>query len=228
MTVPWTESPLAGIDLETTSPDPMTARIVTAALVFPDAALDRGWLLDPGVSIPAEATAVHHITTERARAEGVDYALGYAELRAELERVWALGYVVVAFNASYDFTVLDRQGQRLGYPPLVHGPIADPFVMDRELDRYRPGKRTLSALCEHYGAVLGSAHDAGNDAKAAVALVEILAARYVVDLGTLTPTELTAVQTGWHHDRQEDFAAWLRRKGRDAGDIDGQWPIRTA
>ena len=46
---------LVGFDLETTSADPRTARIVTAAVV-PARGQALTWLADPGVPIPAEAT----------------------------------------------------------------------------------------------------------------------------------------------------------------------------
>ncbi|WP_433666915.1 exonuclease domain-containing protein [Nocardia sp. CA-136227] len=230
MTVPWTDLPLAGLDLETTSPDPWTARIVSACLLFPgiDGHEAETWLLDPGIPIPAEATEIHGITTETARSEGLDYALGYADIRAMLERTWAQGYVVAAYNASYDMTVIDREGRRLGAPPLICGPIADPYVIDRELDRYRPGKRWLSVTCDHYGVSMDATHNASDDAIAAVELTEVLVRRYTSVLGRLSTAQLMAAQTTWHHDRQSDFAAYLRRSGKDARDVNGEWPIRTA
>lgn len=75
----WHTEPLVGFDLETTGVNVETARIVTAAAVdhkpgdsidtLPDRA--RLWLSDVGgMRIPAEATAVHGITTEHAHANG--------------------------------------------------------------------------------------------------------------------------------------------------------------
>ncbi|MFJ4657951.1 exonuclease domain-containing protein [Nocardia sp. NPDC088792] len=230
MTIPWTDHPLTGLDLETTGPDPMTARIVSACIV--SRAVDgheaTNWLLDPGIEIPLEATAIHGITTAAAQLNGLDYALGYADLRNRLERAWALGHIVVAYNASYDMTVIDQQGRRLGYRTLVCGPIADPYVIDRELDRYRRGKRTLTVTCDHYGVILGAAHNAAHDASAAVELTRILAQYYPAELARLTAPQLMTAQSAWHHDRQTDFAAWLRRSGKDASDVNGEWPLRTA
>lgn len=54
----WWQQPLVGFDLETTGTDPAVDRIVTAALVDTVGARRlsaTGWLLDPGVPIPAEA-----------------------------------------------------------------------------------------------------------------------------------------------------------------------------
>lgn len=72
----------------------------------------------------------------------------------------ALGHIVVAFNASYDLTVMDAEGKRLGFPALEFGTVADPYVIDREMDRTRSGKRTLAAVCDEYGVTLTCAHEA--------------------------------------------------------------------
>ena len=64
---------LGVFDLETTGVDVEMARIVTACIAVLDAdgaVVQRwDWLADPGVEIPEAASAVHGITTERARAE---------------------------------------------------------------------------------------------------------------------------------------------------------------
>ncbi|MGW4866231.1 hypothetical protein ACWEO6_33780, partial [Streptomyces sp. NPDC004291] len=62
---PWTGHVLGGFDLETTGPEPESARIVSACLAyFAGGQLHkRTWLLDPGCEIPAGATEVHGITT---------------------------------------------------------------------------------------------------------------------------------------------------------------------
>ena len=38
------------------------------------------WLVNPGIDIPAEASAIHGITTERAQAEGMDPAEAAEEI----------------------------------------------------------------------------------------------------------------------------------------------------
>lgn len=224
----WSEMPLAAFDLETTAANPLTARIVTACVVSIDGAATAAqtWMVDPEVEIPDEAAAVHGITTDRARAEGQDYADGYREIRAAVEGAWMGGRVVAAFNASYDFTVIDREGRRLGYPPLVVGPIVDAFVIDRHVDKYRRGKRTLGVTCEHYRVELGNAHSADADALAAARLAWKLARMYPQEVGELDAEALMANQADWHRARQDDFAAYLRRVGKDDSDVCGDWPIR--
>src|SRR5690554_6553076 len=69
----WTKS-FGVFDLETTGIDVRTSRIVTAHIGVLDAegvlVGSHEWLADPGVEIPPQASAVHGVTTERARAEG--------------------------------------------------------------------------------------------------------------------------------------------------------------
>ena len=224
----WTARPICAFDLETTGRDPLSARIVTACVVTVDDGVTRtrNWIVDPGVEIPAGAAAIHGISTAQAREHGLEYASGYRAIRKALTDAWADGYVVVAFNAAYDLTVLDAEGRRLGWPPLSdYGLVVDPYVIDREMDRRRRGKRTLGALCEHYGVALASAHEAESDALAAAELARILPQRFP-DLGVLD--DVMTSQAAWHAERQRDLVEYLLSEGRDASDVDGQWPIRLA
>lgn len=126
---PWTELPRATFDLETTGPNPMTARIVTASLILvaPDGEVLRHgeWLADPGVPIPEEAAAVHGITTEHAREHGASVRQVTYELASALGGLFADGVPVFAFNASYDFTVLARELERHELPPLEPFPVVE-------------------------------------------------------------------------------------------------------
>lgn len=224
----WTTRPICAFDLETTGREPLSARIVTGSVVTVggEGRRSRNWIVDPGVEIPVDAAAVHGISTAQARERGQDYASGYREIRSALTDAWAAGHVVVAFNAAYDLTVLDAEGRRLGWPPLSgYGLVVDPYVIDREMDRGRRGKRTLGALCEHYGVVLAAAHEAESDALAAAELARILPRRFP-DLAALD--DVMTSQAAWHAERQRDLVEYLLSEGRDASDVDGRWPIRGA
>ncbi|MCA1008965.1 3'-5' exonuclease, partial [Rhodococcus hoagii] len=115
-----------------------------------------------------------------------------------------------------------REGVRLGYPPLEVGLVIDPFVIDRAMDPYRKGKRTLEATCNAYGVRLDDAHSASGDALAAARLAWKLARKFT----RLSGLDIMAEQAKWHADRQADFAAYLRREGKDASDVNGDWPMR--
>src|SRR5699024_4273484 len=74
----------------------------------------------------------------------------------------------VVYNAPYDLTLLDRECRRHGLEPInAPGPVIDPLVIDKTVDRYRKGKRTLEVAAAHYQVALDDAHDAGADAIAA-------------------------------------------------------------
>jgi DNA polymerase-3 subunit epsilon len=155
-----------------------------------------------------------------------------------LGNAWDLGVPVVAFNAAYDLTVLDRELRRGGHGGLSEGvgyrglagnvgPVIDPYVIDREIDKYRKGKRTLTAMAEHYRVALDGAHDATADAVAAARVAWRIGTTYPA-VAALSLPELHTAQAGWHAARQEDFAAYLRRQGKPADDVSGEWPLRLA
>ena len=88
---------------------------------------------------------------------------------------WSAGAVVVGHNVSYDLTIAAAEARRHGLGDLViSGPVLDTYVLDKQLDRFRPGKRTLTALALHHRIAMGPAHDASADAAAAVALARVL------------------------------------------------------
>jgi DNA polymerase-3 subunit epsilon len=160
-------------DCESTSVDVETARIVSAAVAIVGGGVETETLTllaDPGVEIPAEATAVHGITTERARAEGhPEKDVVFVVLNALAAR--AAGCAIVCQNARFDLSLLDRAARRHGLRPLSDREqpllVVDVRVLDLWLDQYRAGKRTLADLCREYGTKLDAAHDAAADAIAA-------------------------------------------------------------
>lgn len=185
-------------------------------------------MINPGVDIPEQATAVHGITTERARAEGQDPAEGVAQIVAGLTQIVLAGTPVVIMNAPYDLTLLDREARRYGIKTLsdtVGGDlrVVDPRVIDKAVDTYRPGKRTLTHLCAHYGVKLDGAHSADADAVAACRVAWRLGQQYP-KLAALSLDELHKTQVEWHAAWAADFQAHLRGKGK-TDVIDGSWPL---
>ncbi|QDY79604.1 exonuclease domain-containing protein [Streptomyces qinzhouensis] len=233
----WHTEELVGFDLETTGTEPWEARIVTAAVVLtvPGAAPQRrGWLADPGIRIPEQASAIHGITTERAAAEGRPARDVADEVAAELCGHWDRGVPVVAYNASFDLTLLAAELARHGLPSLTErlggrnpGPVVDPLTIDRAADRYRKGKRTLEAVSAEYGVPLADAHDATADAEAAVAVARALAARHP-SVAALPPAQLHEQQIRWYAAWAKDFESFLRRKGDTTAEVDAVWPFREA
>ncbi len=224
---------IVAFDLETTGVDVDTSRIVSACVAVLDAdgevVARWDWLADPGVEIPEGASRVHGITTEMARANGRPAAMVIAEIAQALRTSFGLGMPVVVYNAPYDLTLLDRECRRHGVPVLDEmKPVIDPLVMDKAVDRYRKGKRTLEVTADRYGIDLSDAHDAGSDAIAAGLVAQALARAYPEELA-LEARDLHELQRAWYRDQAERFQDYVRTTKGDANFVAStEWPIRTS
>jgi len=224
---------IAAFDLETTGVDVETARIVTAcvAVLEPDGAVVErwDWMADPGVEIPEGASAVHGITTERAQALGRPAADVVGEITQTLRVLLGLGMPLVVYNAPYDLSLLDRECRRYGRAPLtVLSPVIDPLVLDKAVDRYRKGKRTLEVTAGLYGVTLDDAHDAGSDAIAAARVAQSLARAYPEELD-LPAADLHGRQEIWFAEQAASFADYIRNVKGDAAFVsDESWPLRRS
>jgi DNA polymerase III subunit epsilon len=214
----WADGPLLAFDLETTGIDTATDRIVTATVIsiVPGQGPDiRTWLADPGIEIPAEATEVHGITTGHARQHGQDSAEVVEEVAKALAERWCDTTPLCVFNAPFDLSVLHAELRRHHDRNLdVSGPVVDPRCLDKHLDRYRKGKRTLGDLCTHYRVRLDDAHDSAADALACARLAWRLAKKYPTQIGTRPLADLHSDQIGWHQADQHSFADYLDRQAR--------------
>ncbi len=224
----WHES-VAVFDLETTGIDVTTARVVTAfvGVLGADGRVleSRSWLADPGVEIPAGAAAVHGVTTERARAEGRPARAVVGEIIAALQEVLDRGLPLVVYNAPYDLTLLHHEAARHDLSALaVPDAVIDPLVIDKAVDRYRKGKRTLTAAAEVYGVLLEGAHDAGADAVAAGRVAQALARRYPEQLA-LPLAELHRAQQTWCDEANDSYERF-RRRNDPSFVVERGWPLR--
>lgn len=218
-------------DLETTGVDVVHDRIVTAHVGVLDekgrVIASRSWIADPGVPIPEGAAAIHGITTARAQHEGRPATVVVAEIIDALRALFHQGLPVVAYNASYDFSLLHHEALRHDIRPLENpSPVIDPLVIDKRVDRYRRGKRTLTAVAEHYAVPLTDAHEASADAIAAGRVALALAARFAL---ARSAGELHVQQIGWARSQAESLTEYFIQIGRlDATEtLDGSWPVRV-
>jgi DNA polymerase-3 subunit epsilon len=219
---------LAVFDLETTGVDTENDRIVSAHVGVIDASGDvieqYDWLADPGIEIPAGAAAVHGISTERAREEGRPAGQVVVEILDVLADVLDRGLPVTIYNAPYDLTLLNREARRHGVLPLDGpAPIVDPLIIDKTFDRYRRGKRTLTATALHYGVELLAAHDAGADAVAAGRIAQALG-RTFADQLAIEPHELHERQVRWAYASSRGFEDYMRREKDPAFTTRHTWP----
>jgi hypothetical protein len=92
------------------------------------------------------------------------------------------------------------------------GLVIDVLVIDRAMDKFRRGKRNLTALCEHYGVEMKDAHTAGGDVIASFGVAQALANAFP-DLAAMSIEELHANQVIWHRDWAEHFSEYRVGKG---------------
>lgn len=228
----WRNRSWAGFDTESSGLDVETVSIVTACVgvVQPgDRWRPRNWLLKQAQPIPAEATAVHGITTEQANAEGMDHATAVREVRDALYTYWAKEAVVCAYNAPYDLTLLDRELRRIGEPALdIRGQVIDPLVCDKALDKYRKGSRKLIDTARHYGITLDEtdAHGAEPDALAATRIAWKLAPQL-----PSTADHLMQWQAAMFAEQRNSFARYLAKQGKqdEAAQVAAStsWPVNS-
>jgi DNA polymerase-3 subunit epsilon len=233
----WHRGTLVAFDVESTGVDVTTDRIVTATVVVLNAAdrsiREREWLIDPGVEIPIEASNIHGVTTEKARAEGRPPAECLTEIVGHLAPAWHAGQPVVIYNAPYDLSILDHELVRHGLQPIAAyggpGLVVDPHTIDKRLDMYRKGKRTLSVTCGHYGIQFDNAHTATADAIATARLAFRLAEKYPDILQDRPLEQLQDDQARWFAEKAANLEHYFRTKGgQPDAVVDPSWPYRPA
>lgn len=220
---------LAVFDLETTGLDVTTARIVTATVATINQSGElmtlKEWLVNPGIEIPELAANVHGITTEIAAERGQDPISAVTEIvQSLLELMQEMP--LVAFNASYDFTILNHEAKRYALSGLDPKPVIDPLVLDRQFDRYRKGKRNLGVMSEHYGVKLTDAHNSTADALAAGLVAQAIARKFPD--AAIAAAELHEKQVIWADQQAESFADFLRKQNRPDYRAELGWPVKTS
>jgi DNA polymerase III subunit epsilon len=232
----WTHGPLLAFDLETTGVDPYSARPVSYAFVrYEDGvAVETAYeLVNPEIPIPAETTSIHHITDEMVRDDGLPLNAAISACCSRLCAASAAGVPVVGMVVGFDLTLIANLDRGFGHcglrPPNWNGPVLDISVIDRRLDKWRKGRRTLGDLCREYGVdtETDQMHNAASDAALAVSVLQGLSARYPVLAKTDLET-LTRRQAEHHRENLIDLNEYRQRRGQPGisqWEIDAPWPV---
>jgi DNA polymerase-3 subunit epsilon len=215
-------------DTETTGVDREIDRVVTCfvGVMSKEGKITRSyeWLINPGVPIPEGASNVHGITDDIAQNRGVTPAGALREIARIMGELSHLP--IVAFNASYDLTILDRECRRhLGEAfaeDLSDFIVIDPFIIDKGNDKYRRGKRTLTAVSEHFGIELVGAHDAEADATATGRVAHAVLAK--LD-STMRLEDLHSLQISWAAEQARSLTAYFTKIGTLTSAIPESWPM---
>lgn len=234
---------LVGFDTETTGVDVLEDRIVTSSIVYIDPVGNiiqhYEWLINPGIDIAEGAAAVHGISNEVAQRDGSNPITSVYEIASTLAYFLSNEVPVVAYNASFDFSLLNAEVVRhlgvSGYTGFhdffpereIPKMIIDPYVLDKRMHKFRSGKRTLTITAEFYGVSLENAHASYDDCLAAGGVARALWERYPVLVeGSLE--ELYDLQQQWYREQQQGLEDYFASKGKEVGDINKEWPIRSA
>lgn len=175
---------LVSIDTEATGPKPDFDRVIEVGLVV--YAVDGSrtplrWLINPGCPIPAESTAVHHITDAHV-ANAPRFEAVAAEIAETLRNVDVTGFNLRGF----DLPILRREFQLAGVAwPIERASVVDSFFIHKDRQRHTLG----NALRFYCGRELVGAHGAVADAEAALDVLLAQLAYYpeltVMDLAAL-------------------------------------------
>ncbi len=189
----WHDIPIALLDVETTGRDASVDRVVEIGIVIARHGLVTArynWLLNPGIPIPAEVSAIHGIKDEDVKDSPRFEAIAH-EVAAALS-----GCVPAAYNAAFDRAFLVSEfgrtsgavaqaqaahGAPAAGPPAVAAPAlrkdvewVDPLVWAREIQQAEKS-RALGDVAARLGVKLENAHRASDDAEAAVLVLYSLA-----------------------------------------------------
>lgn len=147
------------IDCETTGLDVNEDRIIEIALVvftFDQTLAEYESLVDPKREVPAESTAIHHITTEM--------VIGQPELPHVLPKVLELAadHTIVGHGIQFDIDVIHSEAKRHG----ISCSLNENRVIDTlRLARLYGGSPSngLDVLRQHFNLPAQGAHRAMND-----------------------------------------------------------------
>jgi len=167
------DRPLAFFDLETTGVNPRRDRIVEIAvlLVSPEGDVtEKVRRFDPGIPIPAEATAVHGITDADVAGKP-PFSSRARSLAGQLE-----GCDLAGFNLRrFDLPMLVAEFQRAG----VSFEVAGRRLLDAQTIFHREEPRDLSAAARFYlGREHADAHSALGDIRTTAAVLSAQLERY--------------------------------------------------
>jgi len=167
------QRPLVFFDLETTGTNVSHDRIVEIAAikVMPDdSQIEYTRRINPGIAIPPQATAVHHISNEDVRDKPV-----FAEIADEIA-IFFDNCDIAGFNSNkFDIPLLIEEFSRAG----KKFDISDRRFVDVQTIFHKMEQRTLIAAYKFYcGKNLEEAHSAFADTRATVEVLKAQLDKY--------------------------------------------------
>lgn len=197
--------PICFFDLETTGIDVAKDRIVEISIlkVFPNGNKEsKTWLVNPTISIPAQATAVHGITNEKVANEPT-----FKELATQI------------FNMIKDADLAGYNSDRFDIPLLaeemlraeVDFDMKNRVAVDVQTIFHKKEERTLSAAYKFYcGLSLENAHSAAADTNATYEILKSQLDKYE-DL----ENDIKSLSDFTKRKKAVDFAGFIAMNDKD-------------
>lgn len=165
--------PLIFFDLETTGLSITHDRVVEISMikVFPDGKIEeKTRRINPEMPIPAEATAVHHISDDDVKDEPT-----FRQIARSLEQ-FMTGCDIAGFNSNrFDIPMLSEELYRAG----ISYPFRKVRFIDVQTIFHKKEQRTLSAAYRFYcDRDLDGAHSANADTRATLEVLKAQLDRY--------------------------------------------------
>ena len=165
--------PVIFFDLETTGTNITHDRIVEISLIklMPDGReIERTRRINPEIPIPAEATAIHHITDADVAGEPT-----FRQIAASLASMMT-GCDIAGFNSNrFDIPLLDQEFQRAG----INFDMGAARFIDVQTIYHKKEPRTLVAAYRYYcGKELDDAHSANADTRATLEVLKAQLDKY--------------------------------------------------
>lgn len=205
-------------DTETTGIRTEKDRIIEIAAFDPERNLSFERLINPGIPIPAEATAIHKITNDM-----VSASASFAEVGQEFIDFCSGEVVLIAHNnEAFDMPFLRHEFTRNG----LTVPDWKCFDTLKWARRYRPDlpRHTLQFLREIYGIAANNAHRALDDVvvlhQVYSYMTDDLSVQQTYDLMNRpqTPRDISQMPFGKHQGKAldkvpRDYVKWLVSSG---------------
>lgn len=211
----WVDEPFLVFDTETTGLDCHKDRIVEIGVaVFNKQQYVHGfnWLIQTGIQITPEVTAINNITNDMIATDGLPEAEVIPRVMALFRSMNESRRPVMAFNAIFDLRFLLATARRGGETlDTTHMRVYDPLVVDRQYDKWKRGKRTLDAQAARYGLNPGG-HRALADAIVA-GRVAIAQTQRWSTLGRQSTLVLHRSQKWWYKEWITNYRRWQESQG---------------
>lgn len=207
----WQGQHLFAVDTETTGIVRGKDRIIELGAYWEgDGGVRFGTLINPGIPIQAEVSAVHGITDEMV-ADKPRLADIVPRFLLRLHQAT----VLVAYNWPFDSGMLEAEMGDSWRVAIADKPVLDPYVVVRfdDVGRYWPGKgrHKLDAVAERYKLRRrGSSHRASSDAYMAIRILRHLARHLPEDAH-----EAAELISRRREEQDARFQAWLATQPKE-------------